>query len=149
MAGIEMPFHSILPTRKWIAAALLLPSIEWRLAVSLEARPAAQSYGVLLNGVEGTLVHCLRFMWTEVIASRTAASACDREPLESRLLEVESVDNLTSECSALPRLWLAAGSLPVLALAHESQHPERLSQDSACSRFFSDILLLLDVSFDG
>src|SRR5579875_1296216 len=98
MAGIERPFHSILPTRKRIPAALLLPSIEWRLAVSLEAgacRSRPKAYFWTARKVR--LATCLRFMWTEAIASRTAASAADRQPLECRLLEVETVDDLTSE----------------------------------------------------
>ncbi len=129
MAGIERPFHSILPTRKRIPAALLLPSIEWRLAVSLEARPAAQTEGVLSDGAKGASGHCLHLMWTEMIASRTAASAADRQPVECRLLEVETVDDLTSERGhASPRIRLAACALPVSALAHESQQ-ERLSQE--------------------
>jgi hypothetical protein len=43
----------------------------------------AQTGGVLLDGAKGLLVHSLRLMWTDVIASRTAASAGDRKPLES------------------------------------------------------------------
>ena len=63
----------------------------------LKRGPAAQTEGVLSDGAKGASGHCLHLMWTEMIASRTAASAADRQPVECRLLEVETVDDLTSE----------------------------------------------------